>query len=197
MNYLAHAYLSFNQPAILAGNIISDFIKGKKQFDYPDDIRQGIILHRAIDTFTDEHAATREAKKIFMPHYRLYSGPFTDLAFDYFLANDNRQFTESSLYSFSQETYSILDKYLAVFPSSFVQVYPHMKKYNWLFNYRFPEGIEKSFAGIARRAKYITESETAFALFKENYKTLQQCYDDLFPALKQFTFETLNSFQFK
>jgi hypothetical protein len=29
MNYLAHAYLSFNEPDILVGNLISDFVKGK------------------------------------------------------------------------------------------------------------------------------------------------------------------------
>jgi acyl carrier protein phosphodiesterase len=197
VNYLAHAYLSFNQPTILVGNIISDFIKGKKQFDYPDDIRQGILLHRAIDSFTDEHAATREAKMIFKPHYRLYSGPFTDIAYDYFLANDEQQFTENSLYSFSQDTYNILDRYEPVFPASFKQAYPYMKKHNWLFNYRYMTGIEKSFAGIARRALYITESETAFTLFKNNQKALQQCYDDFFPALKQFTRDTLLSLQHK
>ena len=31
MNYLAHAYLSFGDPDILAGNMISDFVKGKKK----------------------------------------------------------------------------------------------------------------------------------------------------------------------
>jgi acyl carrier protein phosphodiesterase len=35
MNYLAHAYLSFNDPEILVGNMISDFVKGKKKFDFP------------------------------------------------------------------------------------------------------------------------------------------------------------------
>jgi acyl carrier protein phosphodiesterase len=35
MNYLAHACLSFGRPDILVGNMISDHIKGKKQFDYP------------------------------------------------------------------------------------------------------------------------------------------------------------------
>ena len=30
MNYLAHAYLSFGDPGILTGNMISDFVKGKR-----------------------------------------------------------------------------------------------------------------------------------------------------------------------
>ena len=60
MNYLAHAYLSFNDPEILVGNMISDFVKGKKKFDYPLRIQAGIMLHRIIDEFTDGHPATRE-----------------------------------------------------------------------------------------------------------------------------------------
>jgi acyl carrier protein phosphodiesterase len=53
MNYLAHAYLSFGIPEITLGNLISDFVKGKKKNDYPAAIQRGIMLHRAIDTFTD------------------------------------------------------------------------------------------------------------------------------------------------
>ena len=70
MNYLAHAYLSFGQPAILTGNMISDYVKGKKKFDYPPEILRGINLHRSIDQFTDNHPATREAKEVFRPAYR-------------------------------------------------------------------------------------------------------------------------------
>jgi acyl carrier protein phosphodiesterase len=40
MNYLAHAYLSFNQPEILVGNMISDFVKGKKKFDFAPGIQK-------------------------------------------------------------------------------------------------------------------------------------------------------------
>ena len=62
MNYLAHAYLSFNEPEILVGNMISDFVKGKKKFDYSPGVQKGIALHRAIDNFTDYHTATKAAK---------------------------------------------------------------------------------------------------------------------------------------
>ena len=71
MNYLAHAYLSFNQQEILVGNMISDFVKGKTKFNYPEGIQKGIALHRAIDEFTDTHPATKEAAAFFRPAYRL------------------------------------------------------------------------------------------------------------------------------
>ena len=49
MNYLAHAFLSFDDPELLVGNMISDFVKGKQKFGYPSGIQEGIALHRAIE----------------------------------------------------------------------------------------------------------------------------------------------------
>ena len=70
--------------------MISDFVKGKKKFDYPAGIQKGIMLHRHIDNFTDTHEATREAKEIFRPHYRLYSGAFVDVVYDHCLLYTSR-----------------------------------------------------------------------------------------------------------
>ena len=92
MNYLAHAWLSFGQRDILVGNMISDFVKGKKRFDYSEPVQKGITLHRAIDTFTDEHEATKEAKKFFKPVVGLYAGAFMDIVYDHFLATDENEF---------------------------------------------------------------------------------------------------------
>ena len=153
------------------------------------------MLHRQIDTFTDDHPVTKEAKKIFSAHYRLYSGPFIDVVYDHFLANDKTIFTEISLKAFASRSYDILDSYFDVLPPSFKQMLPYMKKHNWLLGYRFYTGIENSFAGIAHRAKFITESQTAFALFKENYQTLQQYYNEFFPMLKEFCLDSLRLIQ--
>lgn len=96
MNFLAHAFLSFNDPDILTGNMISDFVKGKRKFDYPVAIQNGIYLHRQIDNFTDFHPATARAKEFFRPHYRLYSGAFIDIVYDHFLATDHKQFNQNN-----------------------------------------------------------------------------------------------------
>ncbi|OSZ81563.1 ACP phosphodiesterase [Chitinophagaceae bacterium IBVUCB2] len=186
MNYLAHAYLSFNNPGILTGNMISDYVKGKKKFDYPSVIQNGIALHRAIDTFTDAHEATKEAKEIFRPAYRLYSGAFVDVVYDHFLAGDSNEFTEDSLHNFSLQVYKTLDGYTAHFPEKFANSFPYMKQHNWLYNYRTRWGIEKSLGGVVRRATYLTESETAFGLFEQHYQLLQHCYRHFWADLKPF-----------
>ena len=92
----------------MVGNLISDFVKGKKKFDYPAGIQKGILLHRLLDEYTDNHPATKEAKEIFRPHYRLYSGAFIDVVYDHFLATDDTVFNDQSLLDFSVTAYSLL-----------------------------------------------------------------------------------------
>ncbi len=188
MNLLAHAYLSFNNEGILVGNMISDYVKGKKQYDYPLPIQAGIQLHRAIDEFTDSHEATQEIKKLFKPTYRLYAGAFIDVVYDYFLANDVNEFEmEEHLQLFTQNTYNLLQKNVAHFPEKFAKMFPYMQSQNWLYHYRTNEGMQKSFGGLARRAKYITETDTAFEIFLNNKEIISQSYQIFFPQLKLFT----------
>ncbi|TDH20899.1 DUF479 domain-containing protein [Segetibacter sp. 3557_3] len=191
MNYLAHAFLSFGYPELLVGNMISDFVKGRKKDDYPYKIKQGIVLHRAIDQFTDDHPVTRLAKTYFKPAVGLYSGAFVDVAYDHFLANDPAQFQEPLLAKFALHTYDTLEQFEHLVPPTFRLMLPYMRQQNWLFNYRTVDGLESSFAGVARRARYLETSRHVFYLFKEHYDALQKCYIDFFPSLKDFTVQQL------
>ena len=194
MNYLAHAYLSFNHPGIAVGNMISDFVKGRSKFNYPEAIQNGISLHRAIDEFTDAHPATKKAKEIFRPAYRLYSGAFVDVVYDHFLALDDNEFKDKErLMAFSLQVYETLEQNFFLLPAPFQKLFPYMKQHNWLFNYQYPQGIEKSFAGLAHRAAYINESDTAFSLFNTNYNELKDCYTMFFPSVKKFSSEYISN----
>ena len=191
MNFLAHAYLSFRDPQILAGNMISDFVKGKTKFTYSQRIQKGISLHRSIDAFTDAHPATAAAKAFFRPHYRLYSGAIVDVLYDHFLALDTSLFTEQSLKQFTVEVYSSLDQQLPILPPSFAVLLPYMKTENWLFNYRNTEGMARSLRGLVRRATFMNDHETAYNLFLQNYDALGACYASFFTDVKTFAKEEL------
>ena len=232
MNYLAHAYLSFEITDIMVGNMISDFVKGKQKLNYPFAIQQGITLHRAIDSFTDSHAVTRQAKSFFKESYGLYAGPLVDVAYDYFLANDPLRFPETGekgsaagpqppvagagvagadenapaavnreetggtgLKAFAQKTYERLSTRQALLPDRFGQLFHYMKAQDWLFNYRYKQGIFNSFAGLARRAAYMGSSEQAGLLFEQHYAGLEACYMDFFPSLQDFALRTLEQLQ--
>ena len=192
MNYLAHAYLSFGNPSVLTGNIISDFIKGKKIYGYSNEILNGIKLHRAIDYFTDQHSSTKAIKKYFSPYYGQYSSVFTDIAFDYFVANDNRNFKNiNELDLFSQQCYEQLDRNFIYLPENFRYVFVSMKQHNWLLNYHGNSGIEHSFRGIVERAKYMTDYLTAFNIFLEHKEQMHNYYYPFFPQMKVFAESTL------
>jgi acyl carrier protein phosphodiesterase len=186
MNFLAHAYLSFNHPQILVGNMISDFVKGSSRLGFSGNINKGITLHRDIDEFTDNHEATAKAKNLFRPAYRLYSGPIMDVLYDHFLANDPNEFTESTLEQFSLSVYQTLEMQSAVLPPNFLHAFGYMKTHNWLYNYRLRAGIKRSLDGLVRRATYMHESETAFNIFNEQYQELNECYQKFLPDVKQF-----------
>lgn len=186
MNFLAHAYLSFGDEGLLTGNLISDFIKGKAQYAYPEQIQKGIKLHRAIDAFTDAHDATKEAANFFKTPYRLYSGPIVDILYDHFLASDQTIFPDETLRSFSEEVYRTLEKQAAHLPPVFARVFAYMKAENWLWNYRTHEGIRRSLNGLARRATYLTETETAFYFFQQHYEALEGCYKNFIADVKPF-----------
>jgi len=192
MNYLAHAYLSYNVTPILVGNMISDFVKGRQKLGYTAAVQKGIDLHRAIDSFTDNHSATAKAKEIFRPHYRLYSGPIMDIIYDYFLANDSQIFSDSSLLHFTQQVYQTLEEETVHLPLHFLPVLTYMKMDNWLYHYRTPAGIEKSLRGLIRRASFINDSTTVFQLFLSHRDELQACYEMFFPDVKQMAKQRLD-----
>jgi acyl carrier protein phosphodiesterase len=190
MNYLAHAYLSFNHPRILVGNMISDFVKGKDQFTYERQIQLGIRLHRQIDAFTDSHPATAEAKEFFRPDYRLYSGAIVDVLYDHFLANDTNCFaTPARLQAFAQDVYGTLTVARDELPQRFSAVLPHMRSQNWLYRYRTREGITHSLEGLVRRAAYIDDPTAAIRIFGNRRDQLQVCYEAFIGDVKSFANE--------
>jgi acyl carrier protein phosphodiesterase len=191
MNYLAHAYLSFGEPQILVGNMISDFVKGAQKSLYAASVQKGIVLHRAIDAFTDDHPVTARAKQVFRPAYRLYSGPIMDIVYDHFLATDETEFSDASLLRFTGDVYQTLEEETVHLPQAFLPAFTYMRMENWLYHYRTLNGIEKSLRGLIRRAAFISDSATAIALLHEHYDDLNNCYRDFFPAVKQFAKQKL------
>lgn len=165
--------------------MISDFVKGKKQYDYPQGVQAGMRLHRMIDAFTDSHASTREIKEFFRPHYRLYAGAFADIVYDYFLANDKNEFPQQGdLMQFSLASFDMMEANKDWLGERFGAMFPKMKEQNWLYNYQYNWGICKSFEGLRRRSTYIVETETAFEIFEKNKSVFEESYHRFFPQVK-------------
>jgi acyl carrier protein phosphodiesterase len=166
--------------------MISDFVKGGDKFMFSGNIQKGIALHRMIDEFTDTHPATKKAMRVFRPYYRLYSAPIMDVLFDHFLANDKNLFDDTALKNFSANIYEQLENNSTHLPNRFLQMFTYMKTEDWLYNYKYNEGMRKTLYGLMRRASFIKESETAYRLFLEHHDLLNECYQEFFPDVKLF-----------
>jgi len=186
LNYLAHSFLAFSDGQI-TGQFLEDYIRNSERFSFPKEIQKGISLHRAVDTFTDTHPEISEAKKIFSPLVRLYSGAFVDVAMDYFLANDEKIFPGLTLKEHSKKIYSVLKQNLNFFPESFHQKLQRMENDDWLYNYRENWGIDFSMQNVLNKAKYLEKDIPVFHFFLENKEKLQNHYDHFFPDLLNFT----------
>jgi acyl carrier protein phosphodiesterase len=187
MNFLAHAYLSFGTDAVLVGNVVSDFVKGKAWEIYPTGVQHGIRLHRMIDDFTDTHPVFRAARGYLAPAVGRYSGAFLDIIYDHFLATDPTRFTPEALADFAQHVYKVVEEWDGQLPTGFVQTFAYMKQQNWLYNYSLREGVARSLEGMVRRAHYLPAGAPVYALFERHYGALGDSYRTFFPELEAYT----------
>lgn len=182
MNFLAHSYLSFSDGQIV-GQFLEDFIKNKDRYSFPQEMQNGITLHRAIDTYTDSHPAISEAKKVFSPLVRLYAGAFVDVSMDYFLANDHSINTAENWKKHSQRVYRVLNENEQYLSENFKKMLKKMEQEDWLYNYKEDWGIEFSIKNVLHKAKYLDKDIPVFQAFLDHKDILQECYHQFFPDL--------------
>lgn len=184
MNYLAHIYLSGTDPQKQVGNFIGDAVKGSSYNNYPPTIREGILLHRAIDSFTDNHPIIKETIGSLRPHFGRYSAILLDIYFDYLLASRFSEFSAVSLKKFARRFYFALIRNRRHLPDRIKRFMWHFIGSNRLNKYATTEGIRESlgimvhYKNIAispdEAIRYLTEHETELlAVFRPFFTELQ------------------------
>lgn len=195
MNYLAHAYLSFGQDEVLVGNFIGDFVKGKKMNTFPEEVQNGIKLHRAIDKFTDTHPLVRAGQSYLRPKFGHYSTVITDIYFDYYLSKNWEKYSPIPLEDFIQKTFSTLKHYRQLFPDRFANMFQWMVQDNWLLKYGEIKGIEQTFTGMSRRTSFDSKMEVAHLALLEKEAEFQVIFFAFFEDLETFAREKLKEIQ--
>jgi acyl carrier protein phosphodiesterase len=184
MNFLAHLYLSGDNPKVKVGNFIGDFVKGKNLTERFDaDVAKGIALHREIDWFTDTHAVVKKSKDRLRPKYRHYSGVIVDIFYDHFLAKNWGNYSSDLLPDFAEACYATIQQHEAILPEEAKYMMPYMINGNWLVNYSKLEGIQKALSGMARRTRFESKMEESVADLRENYEDFKKEFEVFFPDL--------------
>jgi acyl carrier protein phosphodiesterase len=194
MNFLAHLYLSGDNPKIMLGNFIGDFVKGRQALEqFEPEIIRGIALHRAIDEYTDSHPVVTKSKNKLRPKYRHYSGVIVDIFYDHLLAKNWDLFHTEILPDYAELAYSIVQANHSILPEEVKFMMPHMIRGNWLVNYAKLEGIERALSGMARRTRYESKMDESVADLKEFYEEFTSEFLEFFPELKAHSAEWLEN----
>ncbi|PCH52849.1 MAG: ACP phosphodiesterase [Flavobacteriaceae bacterium] len=189
MNFLAHLYLSKNNKNILIGNFIADAVKGNKFKEYPTEIKAGILLHREIDNYTDNHPIVRKSKRRLHERYHHYDGVIIDILYDHYLAKNWHQFSEIPLEIYAENVYNYLQSTKEIFPEKIQKILPYMIEYNWLVAYASIEGIGKILEGMNKHTKGISKMDLAIDDLILNYKEFELDFNTFFKDLEEFTKE--------
>lgn len=187
MNFLAHIYLSGDNDLIKIGNFMADGIRGKHFESYPLEIQKGIILHRAIDTFTDAHPIFRQSTKKLHEKYHHYAGVIVDVFYDHFLAKNWNTYSDENLDHFVARFYQSLQDNHAFLSERTKEIMPYMIKQNWLVSYQTVEGINRILTQMDQRTK--NESKMRFATHElsEFYLEFEKEFTNFFQELILFS----------
>lgn len=186
MNYLGHLYLSGNDEKIIVGNFIGDYVKGKNKEKYPEKIREGIILHRQIDTFTDKHPKVSEAKQFFRKDYGLYSGIIVDFFYDHFLANNWNNYSEQTLRTFAKRMHAVLLSHFQILPSRVQGFLPFLIQNRRLESYASVDGIIQSVKIMSNYTSLPDKTDIAKQTLLEYYDFLAANFLDFMNDIIEF-----------
>ena len=186
MNFLAHLFLSGKNNQLRIGNFIGDWVKGRKYNDYPPDIRNGIILHRKIDSYTDAHHLTRRCTKLFRPKYKKYSGVVVDIVFDYFLTQNWTKYSDISLADFAESCYTVLSNEKKQLPEYVQKILPNLISSNRLVKYSTLTGLKESLETMSLYTSLPNYAEFAIGTIQENHEEINQNFILFFNELISF-----------
>lgn len=196
MNYLAHLALSHDNPDIMLGNFIGDFVKGNAYMRFSPSVRTGILLHRKIDDFTDHHPVVRESTALLRPTYGHYSGIITDMFYDHLLAANWDEFHPSMpLPKFVNKVHrTLLFNYLRL-PGEVKRLLPFLIKSRRLENYANFGGLARALNIMSRNTSLPSDTPAAIKCLKDNYELFEQHFRTFYPAVTAMIDEELKDVQ--
>ena len=169
MNFLGHIYLSGSDTDLAIGNLVADQIKGNKISELPNKIKSGIVLHRLIDEFTDNHSSYKKCVSELFPNYRHYSRVIIDMYFDHFLAANWDNFHKIPLKIYSNNFYDKLKKSCFYFDDRVQYFICALINQKWLEKYSTLEDLKFILQQMEERTKFPSKLEASTYDLIEKY----------------------------
>ncbi|MFA9374877.1 MAG: ACP phosphodiesterase [Poseidonibacter sp.] len=186
MNWLAHVFLSEQKIDFQIGNFLADPLKGRTWENASTDMKNGMSVHKIIDSYTDSHKTVSISKKR-LREKGLLKPIIIDLTYDYFLTKNWDKFCSIPIYSFSQTFYTQANQRKLYFPQKANLCVENMINRDLLNKYHNLEQLKVSFERMdLRLSERLRQRETALSYFDTVIKNIDELEDDFltfFPQL--------------
>ncbi|WP_250624555.1 ACP phosphodiesterase [Pinirhizobacter soli] len=186
MNILAHAFLGGADDDLRLGGMMGDFVRGAPDPSLPEGVRRGIVLHRAIDTFTDRHPAVVQARGLFQAPFRRYAGILLDMWFDHCLARDFAAWSDIPLEEYSDGVRQLLRQRRALVPERMHGFIQYMEREGLPATYADRGTLGRAFIGMSHRLSRENPLAEAMPVLLALEEELWRCFRAFFPELLAF-----------
>ncbi len=163
----------------MTGNFIADNIPRIEEKEVPEDIMQGIVLHRKIDAFTDQHDSFYKAVEKLRPHHRKYAPVVIDILNDHLLSHNWSLFFDEPEQVFHDYAYDQLEGQLERLPPKASRHVQALLDYRYLRAYNSKEGLEDILMRMDKRTRFPSDFASAADHLFEDF----DFYNDLFIKL--------------
>jgi acyl carrier protein phosphodiesterase len=176
MNFLAHAMLSGDTPALIVGGVAGDWVKGNLPGSLPADLARGVALHRAIDNYAETHPAfCRSRSRVSRPRKR-YSGILVDIFYDHLLARDWENVHHRPLHDYCANVYGMIEARMDELPPDAHHALRLMASQDWLSSYATMDGIADVMRRMARRVRHPEMMEHSEQELLEHFEGFSEDY---------------------
>lgn len=151
MNFLAHLYLSSEEPDALAGSLLPDLVRGPLPADASPVLQAACRLHRLVDVFTDTHPLHARSRERITSVQSRYAGILIDVFYDHFLARDWSRYSSEPLSQYTARIYQLLLGSRSKLPADMQYALDMMVQEDWLTSYARVDGIAMILMRMSRR----------------------------------------------
>ena len=164
---------------------MGDFVKGPLLERFPERIRQGVALHRRIDSFASSADQFQCSRRRLAPHYGLYRGVLVDLFYDHFLVTGWDAWSEEPFERYLARTREIIDQHLAELPERLQPLVPVIFE-ELLPSYGELSGIGKALERMSRRVTRANPLAGGEAELQRHYGDLRTDFSSFMPLVRRF-----------